>query len=76
MSNYKIYEVDMVFKQMTGATMPITATSEEEAKKIAEDLFKDYDNLEVKQVRDLGFQDMANPEGTVGAPQSSSILIN
>jgi hypothetical protein len=56
--------------------MPITATSEAEARKIATDLFKDYEALEIKQVRDLGFNDMANPEGTVEAPGASSILIN
>lgn len=51
--NVSFYEVEITFLAETGAVIPITASSEQEAKEIAEYLFRDHQNLNVKSVRDI-----------------------
>jgi hypothetical protein len=51
--NMRFYEVELTFLAPSGAVVPITATSEEEAKAIALYLFKDHDNLAVTAIRDI-----------------------
>jgi hypothetical protein len=49
--NVSYYEVDIRFKAPTGTTVPVTASSAEEAKSIAQEIFNQYDDLEVTDVR-------------------------
>jgi hypothetical protein len=57
----RYYEVELSFNAPTGAAVPITASSEEEASAIAQHLFKDYDNLKVTSVRDISNTPAFNP---------------
>jgi hypothetical protein len=49
----RFFEVELSFLAPTGAVVPITATSEEQAKAIALHLFKDHDNIAVTKVTDV-----------------------
>ena len=57
----RYYEVEITFKAPNGAVIPVTATSEQEAKEIAQYLFREYDDLDVKSVRDISTNDSGTP---------------
>ena len=56
----RYYEVEITFLAPTGAFVPVTASSEDEAKEIALYLFRDHSNIEVKSIRDIS-QDPNQP---------------
>ena len=49
----RFFEVELTFLAPSGAVVPITATSEDQAKEIALYLFKDHDNITVTKVTDV-----------------------
>lgn len=53
MDKFKYYEVEIQFLSPAGAVVPVTARSEEEAKEIVTDLFKDHQNLQITKVVDI-----------------------
>lgn len=78
MTKYSIYEVDLQFKQVTGATIPVTAQTEEQARAIAGELFENYEAVKIDAVRDLGFSEI-QPDTGMRAPEKanpSKILMN
>lgn len=60
MKEVRYYEVEINFLAPTGAVVPITASSEEEAKEIALYLFRDHNNLQVTKITDIS-QDPTQP---------------
>jgi hypothetical protein len=54
--NVSYYEVDITFKTPSGATVPVTASTEEEAREIALHLFQDYESIAVSDVRNISTQ--------------------
>jgi hypothetical protein len=56
----RFFEVELSFLAPTGAVVPITATSEEQAKAIALHLFKDHDNIAVTKVTDVSKEQPAD----------------
>jgi hypothetical protein len=55
------YEVEIQFNAPTGAVVPVTAETEEEAKAYAQYLFRDYDNLKVVSVNNISSTDVTQP---------------
>jgi hypothetical protein len=56
----RFFEVELAFTAPSGAVVPITATSPEQAKEIALYLFKDHENIAVTSVRDVNKEQPAD----------------
>lgn len=56
MKDPRYYEVEMQFSAPTGAVVPVTASSEEEAREIVEHLFKDHKDLKIVKITDITSQ--------------------
>ena len=59
---YRFYEVDISFKQRSGATIPVSSKSLEEVHNIIADLFSDYEDLQVEEVRPVPTPDEQRQE--------------